>query len=368
MRTYVLTEDQDMVKGLARELTDAEIRPRSEEIDHEGRYAEEAVAVMAEAGMIGCAVPEEMGGAGLDHLSQTIAIEETAKACASTAWTIASSVEVIEMLVKYGNEKQQEVIPEIMGGSLAAAAGSDAVYGAPERISLKAEKTADGYVLNGCKKNVQNAADCAWFLAAAEEENEKVWFLIDRNTAGLSIETGPARLGMKGCAVADVCFSTCEVPEDCKIAGDLTAELAAAQSLYMAAIASGIAQGAAEEAVTYINQRVQFKKTIAQFENTQQVMAEILAKNEAARALVWAAAQVKDVGEDYAFAAALAKTAASDTAASGTRKCLQFMGGYGYSREYPMERKMRDAKMTELLGGASHQLKEYAALQAVVTA
>ena len=249
---------------------------------------------------------------------------------------------------------------------MASTAGSDAPYGAPVRYTVTARKINGGYVLNGVKKNGPGTGICEWYLVAAEGESGPVWVTVNGSAAGLRAEPKETKLGMRGCGFGELVFDHCEVPNDMVLSGDVAATLSAAQALNMAAIAEGIAQGAIREATQYINQRIQFGKTIAQFENTQQVMAELIAKTEAARALVWQAAQVKDSGADYACAAALAKLMAADTASIVTRKCVQFMGGYGYSREYPVERKMRDAKMTELLGGASIVQRDLVAAEAVV--
>lgn len=367
MKRNALSEDQSMVLELIVELAESEINPRSESIDHEEKYSPEAIAVLAEAGLIGCMVPEELDGPGLNYWSQTVVVEETAKACASTAWTVAGAAAVIEVLLKHGTDQQKEnFLARIMEGSLAAAAGSDAVYGAPFKVSATAEKTDAGYVLSGVKKNVPNAADDEIFLIAAQCGDEVIWAFAEAGMEGMSVQAAAKQLGMKGCPLGDLILDGCLVSEDALVKGNVAKTLDDAQTLYMAAIAAGIAQGAAKEAVTYVNQREQFKRKISSFENTQQVMAELLSKAEAARALVWYAAQEKDSDADYAVFASMAKVVAADTASVMTRQCLQFMGGYGYSREYPIERKMRDAKMTELLGGATIDQKAKIAGKLVV--
>lgn len=351
MKTFVLNEDQAMIRELAQDLAQAVIRPISEKVDREGLCPTDALAAFAEAGFLGCAVPEDKGGAGLDWWSHICVLEEIAKECASTAWMVANSDELIECLVKCGTAQQQAlVIPELVGGALGTVAGEDSAYGA---VLAEAVKVEDGYVLNGKKLCVVNAGRSAWYLVAAREGEQLRWFLINGGDAGVQAEKAPAMLGLKGCAMGTLVFRDCRVSEDRLVAGAVETVLRGTQALDMAAIAEGVAQGALSEAAAYVNQRVQFGKTIAQFENTQQVMAEQMAKAEAARALVWEAVRVKDSGADYVGAAAMAKVVAADVAAVTTRKCVQFMGGYGYTREYPVERKMRDAKMSELFGGSS---------------
>lgn len=367
MKTYILNEEQKMIVDLAKSLAEAEVKPRSERVDHEAVCPTEGVAVLAKAGLVACMVPEELGGAGLDHWSQIAVLEAVAKECASTAWTISNIVEVAECLNKHGTDLQKEqILAELPGGVLACVAGSDAPYGAPKKFSVTAKKAGVGFVLNGAKKNVPHVGSCKWYLVAANGEDGPVWVTVNADAAGVKAQIKGPKLGMRGCCFGELVFENCEVAADMVLSGDVSATLSAVQALDMAAIAEGIAQGAIQEATQYINQRVQFGKTIAQFENTQHIMAKLLAETEAARALVWQASHVKDSGDDYAYAAALAKLAATDAANVVTRKCIQFMGGYGYSREYPVERKMRDAKMTELLGGASCMQKDIVAQTAVV--
>lgn len=363
----MLTEDQDAIADLAKSLAEAEVKLRSEAVDHESICPIQSVAAFAQAGLVACMIPEELGGTGLDYWSQVAVLEAAAKECASTAWTIANIAEVAECLIKYGTSTHKEqVLPELTGGTLASVAGSDAPYGAPVKLGVTARKVDTSYILDGVKRNVPNVGNCKWYLVAAEGENGPVWITVNAASTGLKTEQKAAKLGMKGCGFGELVFSNCEVADDMVLSDNAAAALNAAQALNMSAIAEGIAQGAIHEATQYINQRVQFGKTIAQFENTQHVMAELIAKAEAARALVWQTAQLKDSGADYACAAALAKLVAADVANIVTRKCVQFMGGYGYSREYPVERKMRDAKMTELLSGASAIQKDLIAKTAVV--
>jgi len=358
MKTFVLTEDQEMLQGLARDLAQSEIAPRSESIDHEALPPAEGMFILAEAGLLACAMPESYGGAELNHWSQVSAIEEVAKDCASTAWAVAASAEVSECLLVCGTEAQRtQTIPELVSGAFAVADGGN---------GIRAEKIADGHILNGIKKNVPFVGVCSWYLISAAEGETIHWFLLKGEMPGLSTGLSPKRLGMKGCAMGELVLENCKATADMLVPGDVSSMLAGTQMLHMAAIAAGIAQGALNEAIKYVNQRVQFGKNIAQFENTQHVMAELLAKTEAARALVWDAAYVKDSGVDYAYVAAVSKLVASDTACVVTRKCVQFMGGYGYSREYPVERKMRDAKMTELCGGTSEAQKNLIARRVVI--
>lgn len=362
MKTFVLTADQEMLLGLAHDLAEAEIRPRSEAVDHECKFPAEGIKILAEAGLVGCTAPEAYGGAALDAWCQIAVIGEVAKECASTAWALAMTAEAVECVTQFGTDAQKDsILPLLLSGGCAAVAGSDNVPGGPEVLTASAVKTDDGYVLHGVKKNVFGAGCCDWYLIKAQAEDAAKWFLV--SASSLTVRSGEEKLGFKGCPTGELVLDGSRAEELCGAVDDM---VKAAQTLDMAAIAAGVAQGALREAIQYVNQRVQFKKRISEFENTQQVMSELLAKTEACRALVWNAAQVKSAGEMYGYAAALAKIAAADNASIVTRKCVQFMGGYGYSREYPVERKMRDAKMCEMCAGSTELQKTLAAQTAVV--
>lgn len=367
MKTFVLNEDQRMVKELLDELVEAEIRSRSEEIDHKQKYPAEGIQVLAESGLIACMIPEKYNGSELDYLSHTLVIEEVAKECGSTAFAIAQICEAAEVVLKHGSEEaKSRYLPTLVCGTPVAVGGSDRNVNNSFDVTVTAEKTEEGYVLNGLKKNVFHANAASWFIIAAKEDDEVKWFIVDNKNAGITISDGDIMLGFKGCKVGSLSFNEYKVPETALLKGNVEATLKSIQALNMAAISSGIAQGALNEAIEYVNQRVQFKKTIAQFQNTQQVGAELLAKSEASRALVWEAARVKDAGEESSYVASLAKIIATEAAAMITKKCVQFMGGYGYSREYPVERKMRDAKMAELLNGSSFLQKDAVAKMRIV--
>ena len=344
-KMFVLTEDQQMVRELAEGLAQSEIRPRTEEVDHASACPAEGAAVLAEAGLLACTVPEKYGGAGLDAWSQMCVIEETAKECASTAWAVAASSVAAECVLAHGGETlKREMLPALVSGQFAAVA----------ETAVQAERDGEGWALSGAARHVLLAAESSWYLVSAAADGAVRWFAVRGDAAGLQVRAGEPMLGLKGCPMGDLVLDRC--PGEA-LDAKADSSVKAALSLASAAVSEGVAQGALAEAVAYVNQRVQFGKTIAQFENTQQVMAELLAKAQAARALVWDAAEVKMSGDDYGVVAAMAKIVASDAASIITRKCIQFMGGYGYSREYPVERKMRDAKMLELVGVTAEQGK-----------
>ncbi|MFR7476014.1 acyl-CoA dehydrogenase family protein [Frisingicoccus sp.] len=367
MCTYILNEEHSMVQELARELAEEEIKVRAEEVDHEQRCPKESIEILAQSGLVACIAPEDYSGTGVDYHSQLLVIEEAAKECASTALTLANIAEMTEVVLKHGKESlKQRIIPRMVEGKIAVIAGNDSVLSSALKTNIIAKKTDNGYVLNGVKNNVVNAKSGEVYLVAAKCADNILWFVIEKKISGLKTFEQPSKLGFKGCSFDQIIMEDCYAAEDACLEGGVWKTLSGLQTLNMAAIAEGIAQGAIAEAIQYVNQRVQFGKTIAQFQNTQHVIAELLAKAESARALVWSAAEVKDAGENYEYVASMAKLIAADVAASVTRKCVQLMGGYGYSREYPVERKMRDAKMTELLSGGLNTHKDLIANVSVV--
>ncbi len=358
MKTFVLTEDQSMLRELAQSIAEAEIKPRSEHVDRACALPEEGMGILAEAGLLSCMLPEAAGGAGLDHWSQCCVIEEVAKQCASTAWAVAENAAVAECVCRHGSEtRKSQVLPALAEGAFAAACAGE---------GLSWEKKGDGYVLNGRLRHVLLAQAARYLVVSAQAGGERLWFLLEQGQAGVKAEAQAELLGMKGCPAGTLALENCAVSGESLLAGDVEKTLDEARALGGAAIAAGISQGALAEAIPYANQRVQFGKPVSHFENNQQLLSDLLSKAEAARALVWSAAAVKDSGAPAETAAEMAKIFATDLAPYLTRKCVQVMGGYGYSREYPVERKMRDAKMIELLGGTAEELKARVAQTLVI--
>ena len=345
MKTYIMTEDQQMVCDLSQNLAGTELKARSEKVDHERSFPAEGMGYFAEAGLIGCCVPEEKGGAGLGHMSQVIALREAARECGSTAYAMALTSAAAACAASSENKAAQELVEAVLGGASATAATEDPV-------AVVSAQEADGeWILTGTVKNVPAAADSAYILVPVKTNAGASWIIAAQGQEGLKITEQKQLLGMKGCTFYTLTFNGCKVSREAVLSGNAAEIYQTVFTLYMAAVASGIAAGALKEAIAYDNQRVQFGKKIAQFENTQQVLAQMLAQSEASAALVYGAAQVLDAGENAAVAAAMAKSFAADVAARASKIAVQLMGGYGYSREYPVERKMRDAKMTEILGG-----------------
>lgn len=347
-----------MIKDLAGQIARAEIKPLSEDTDWNEHLPVNKLQLMGDSGLLALSVPEEMGGAGLDRWSEICVVEEIAKVCGSTAWAAANINEIATCISRFGSDAvKEEVLPRLAEGMIAVIADNDGNHYGVRNILLTAEETDDGYVLNGVKKHVSAIGDSVRFLVSARVGERICWFLTDIDADGVEMQKGSSLLGLRGCAQGELKFRDCRVSKEYCIDIDIANTIRSMHSLDMAAVATGISEGALEEAVAYVNSRVQFGRTIAEFDNTQNEIADLIRRTEASRALVWSAAQSGANEPELGVIAAMAKLEASDTANIVTRKCLQFMGGYGYSREYPVERKMRDAKMTEILAGDTITLR-----------
>lgn len=369
MSIFLLTEDQKMVQELARGTAVEKVKTYAAAVDQDVRCPVESIAALAEAGLIGLMAPEEFEGPGLDYFSHILAMEEVAKVCASTAGVILATMTGMECLLKFGTPEQKAgLLPQVIAGQLVSMAANENAAGLdPYKITTKAEQSGDEYIINGTKRFIANAGFSDYYIVVCStdesaDRNELTAFIVDKDNPGIKFGRLSPKMGLRACVAGDVVLENCTVKADSILGGlgkgaGIISTAQDSDRLGMAAKALGIAQGAMDEAIKYVNERVQFGKRIAQFQNTQFVMAELQAKINAARMLLWSAAAVKDQSQDYSVEAAMAKLVCTDVANEATRKCVQFMGGFGYSREYPVERMMRDAKMTEIYGGTSEEQK-----------
>lgn len=363
---YSLTKEQKMVQQLAREFAQKEVKPLAEEIDEEERFPVESAQKMFKLGFYGGPFPEEIGGQGGDFISYSICIEELAKVCATTAVVLSVHALGISVLSKFGNPAQiEKYMPRLMNKDITcfclteAGAGSDAAG-----VKTKAVKDGDYWVLNGTKMFITNAGYAGlYFILANTDKTKKnngmTCFIVEADNLGLRIGKKERKCGIRGSSTCEVILENCRVHKD-DILGQEGKGLSIALSsldggrLGIASQALGISQGALDEAMKYVKERKQFGKRISQFQKTQFSIADMHARVEATRMLVRKAAYLKQVGDKEAgVTAAMAKLFASDTANIVTRECVQLMGGYGYTREYPVERMFRDAKITEIYEGTS---------------
>lgn len=366
MNIFQLTEEQKMMQDLARDLAEKEFKPIAAEIDEQERFPVENIQTLADAGILGCWLPAEYGGAGMDFLSFILANEEVAKVCGSTSSIISTHCVSMTCVYQFGTEKQKaKYLPlmaegHLMGFALTEPnAGSDA-----NGMTTKAEKTDGGWVLNGAKMFISSApANDFHIVIAVTGTNERggkefTAFIVDKDTPGFSVGKHIHKMGIRGSLTAEIVFEDCKIP-DSQVLGQVGKGMKVALAsldtgrICMGTQALGIAQGALNETYKYVSERVQFGKRLSQFQDVQFGLANLQTKVDAGRLLLWRAAMLKDQGAPFGMEAAMGKLYNSDLAMEVTTECVQYHGGYGYSREYPLERMMRDAKITQIYEGAN---------------
>ena len=362
-------ELQDMYRKFAEER----VKPLAHEMDEKEAFDRGLLKEMQECGFFGIPFSEAYGGAGGDVLSYVLCMEEMSKVDASTGITLSVHTSLCASTIEeFGTEEQkQKWLRPLADGSKIGCfgltepgAGSD-VAGA----RTTAVKDGDEYVINGEKIFTTNSGFADTFLVFALTDKSvpahkgMSAFLVDRNTPGITVTPDIPRMGIRAASNAAVVYEDVRVPADALLGGvegkgfKMAMKALDGGRIGIAAQCVGIAQGAINEAIKYDKERVQFGKTIASFQNTQFKLAEMQTKVDAARLMTWRAAVAKDKGEAYSVYAAMAKLMASDVANEVTRGCVQLLGGYGYAREYTVERFMRDAKITEIYEGTSEVMK-----------
>lgn len=368
---FELTKSQQLCKDLFHSFAENELRPIARDMDEKEEYPRELLDKLQKAHMLGIPYPQELGGAGADVLTYTLAMEEVSKIDASTGITLSVHTSLCcPCIYENGTEEQKEkyLRPLISGEKIGAFsltepnAGTDA-----SGVQTTADKDGDYYILNGSKMFTTNAGFADTFIVFALTDKSKgpkgmSAFIVDRTMEGVSVGTNIPRMGIRAASNCEVAFVNVKVPADRLLGREGVGYKIAMTALGggrigIGAQAVGIAQGAIDETIKYVKERKQFGKKISSFQNTQFKLAEMQTKVNAARLMVWRAAVAKDNHENYAPHAAMCKLFASDVANEVTRGCVQLFGGYGYSREYPVERAMRDAKITEIYEGTSEAMK-----------
>jgi butyryl-CoA dehydrogenase len=361
---------QDLLK-MFRDFAVNDVKPLAAKIDEEERYPIETVKKMADMGMMGVPIPEEYGGSGMDNLAYAIEVEELSKVCATTGVIVSAHTSLCTWpILEYGTpeQKQKYVKPLASGEKIGAfgltepAAGTDAAS-----QKTNAVDKGDHWLLNGNKTFITNGDQASIFVVMAMTDKSQgvkgiSAFILEKGMPGFNFGAHEKKMGIRGSATQELIFEELKVPKE-NILGAAGKGFKVAMTtldggrIGIAAQALGIAQGAIDETLTYVTTREQFGKRISQFQNTQFELADMQTKVDAARLLVYRAACAKDAGEPYSHLAAMAKLFASETASDVTRRCVQLFGGYGYTREYPVERMMRDAKITEIYEGTSEVQK-----------
>lgn len=357
--------------AMYRDFAENEVKPLAAVIDNEERFPEENIATMAEMGLFGIPFPEEYGGTGMDNLSYVQCVEEMSKVCASTGVIVSAHTSLCATpIYMFGTEEQKQkyLVPLASGQKLGAfgltepSAGTDAA-----QQKTTAVDKGDHWLLNGSKIFITNGGPAEIYVIFAMTDKEAgnrgiSAFIVEKDFPGFSVGQHEEKMGIRGSATSELVFEDCIVPKE-NLLGELNKGFKVAMMtldggrIGIAAQALGIAEGAIAETVKYVQQRSQFGRTLSKFQNTQFELAAMQANTEAAKLLVYQAACAKDAHEPYSHLAAMAKLVASENASDVTRRCLQLFGGYGYTREYPIERMMRDAKITEIYEGTSEVQK-----------
>ena len=363
---FSLTREQELIRKMIAAFTKNEVEPIAAEIDRTHEYPAANIEKMFQLGIMGMTVPAEYGGAGADQISAAICTEELAKACASTSDIVAGHTLCCVPILEHGTEEQKKkYLPMLTKGGVVGGmgitepnAGSDA-----SKSQTEAKLEGDHYVINGSKIFITNGPEAGVFVIFAMTDKSKGTkglsaFIIENSFPGFSVGKVENKMGLHGVHTSEIVFTDMIVPKENLLGKEGQGFKICMQTLDVgrigiAAQALGIAEGAMEQAVEYTKGRVQFGKPISKFQNTQFTFADMAMRCESARLLTYQAAAMKQSGVRCSKQAAMAKLSASETAIWVTTKALQMFGGYGYTNDYPMERMMRDAKITEIYEGTS---------------
>ena len=362
-----LSEEQQLLQKSVREFAEAEVKPLAKENDETGKYPRGLFQKAAELGLTGVAIPEAEGGAGMDHISYAIVIEEISRVCASTGVILSVQNSLYcDPVHRFGTEEQKKkfLLPFARGEKIGCYALTEPQAGSnAAALTTKAVRKGDKYVINGTKAWITNggAADAAIvYVNTQPEKGEKgiTALVVEKGTPGFAVGKEEKKLGIHATACTELSFSDCEVPAGNRIGEEGEGYKVALSTLDggrigIAAQATGIAQGAFEAALSYAQQRQAFGHPIADFQAIQFMLADMATEIDAARLLLRRAAWKQDSGARFSMEAAIAKLFASEMSTRVAHKAMQIHGGYGYSSEYPVERAYRDARITEIYEGTS---------------
>jgi len=364
---YLLTEEQKMIKDLAHKIAEEKIRPVAAIYDISEEYPWEVLKVMGESDMFGLFIPEEYGGFANSSMNLCLATEEFSRACGGIAVCYAASALGTIPIVLFGTDEQKKkYLPDLAKGKKVAAfaitepeAGSDA-----SGIKTTAKKEGNHYILNGLKHFITNGGDAETYVVIAMTDKTKgargaSAFIVEKGTPGFTFGKKEDKFGIRASSTRELIFTDCKIPAENLLAKEGMGFIVTMRTFDMsrpgvAAQALGIAQGALELAVKYVRERVQFGKPISSFQGIQWMLADMATEIEAARGLVYSTARMLDAGiKDVSKESAMAKMYASDVAMKVSIDALQLFGGYGYMKDYPIEKYVRDAKITQIYEGTN---------------
>ena len=368
---FTLTKEQELVRQMVRDFAVNEVKPIAAEIDVTERFPMENVKKMGELGMMGIPFPTEFGGAGGDVLSYILAVEELSKVCATTGVILSAHTSLCASLINENGtpEQKEKYLRDLCTGNKIGAFGLTEPGAGTDAAGQQTTAVLDGdnYILNGSKIFITNGGVADTFIVFAMTDKSKGTkgisaFIVEKGFLGFSIGKKEDKLGIRASSTTELIFENCVVPKENLIGREgkgfgIAMKTLDGGRIGIAAQALGIAEGALDEAIKYMKERKQFGRPIAAFQGLQWMVAEMSTKIEAARFLVYKAAWLKENKQPYSIDAARAKLYAAEVAMDVTTKAVQLFGGYGYTKEYPMERMMRDAKITEIYEGTSEVQK-----------
>lgn len=364
---FNLSEEHVQLQQTFREFAENEVKPLAKELDETERFPTETVQKMAEMGMMGLPIPEELGGSGVDQLGYVLAVEELSKVCATTGIILSAHTSLCCWpIMTFGTEEQKEkYLKPLAGGQKLGAFALTEPSAGTDASMQKSTAVLDGdhYILNGNKVFITNAGAADVFIVFAMTDKEQgtrgiTAFILERDMPGFTMGKPENKMGLRASSTCELVFDNVRVPVENRLGAEGKGFKIAMATLDggrigVGAQAVGIAQGAIDEAVKFTKERIQFGRRISQFQNTQFTLADMQTRTDAARMLVWRAAAAEQEGQPYTHLAAMAKLFASETASYVANRAVQLCGGYGYTKDYPVERMMRDAKVTEIYEGTS---------------
>ena len=368
---FRMDKEHLLLQQMYRAFAETEVEPVAADVDATEEVPMENVKKMARYGFFGIPFPKEYGGQGADYVAYAMAVEELSKKCATTGVIVSAHTSLCcAPIYENGTEEQKKkYLPDLLSGRKIGAFGLTEPGAGTDASGQKTTAVLDGdeYVLNGSKIFITNGGFADVFVVIAVTDKTKGYkgisaFIVEKGTPGFSVGEPEDKMGIRGSSTCELIFEDCRIPKENLLGREGKGYTLALKTLDggrigIASQALGIAEGAIDETVKYVKERKQFGKRISQFQNTQFQLADMQTKTDAAQLLVYRAASTKGNGEEYMHQAAMAKLFAAENASDVTRRCLQLFGGYGYTRDYPIERMMRDAKITEIYEGTSEVMR-----------
>ena len=376
---YFLTEEQQMIKELAAKIADEKIAPVAIEYDEEGKFPHDIMKILADSDLCGVYIAEEYGGLGGGILEMSLVVEELSRACGGISLAFAGTGLGTFPIILFGNEEQKKkYLPDIAAGKKLAAFGLTEANAGSDAAGILTTAVLDGdeYVLNGTKQWITNGGEAEVYTVVACTNRSKgargfSAFIVEKGTPGFSFGKKENKMGIRASCTRELVFENCRIPKENLLSREGMGFIVAMKTLDrtrpgVASQALGIAQGAFEDAVKYSRQRVQFNQPISSFQAIQHILADMAIQIEAARALVYQTCRFIDSGaKDFSKESAMCKVFASDTAMKVTVDAVQVLGGYGYMKEYPVEKRMRDAKITQIYEGTNQIQRNVIALELI---